>query len=65
MRVYTPDGIVSVADLFADAEPETENIPFTTDDAITRFLNRWIWRTERREVVEQELRQLIAEAEKQ
>lgn len=33
-------------------------------DPVVTFLNRWIWRTENRAVVEKELRELIAEAKR-
>lgn len=37
-----------------------EEIPMTRDRAIALFLNRWTWRGSR-EVVEKELRELIAQ----
>lgn len=44
-------------------ESEPEELPFTLDDAITRFLNRWCHRAlGDRHVAEQELRELIARA---
>lgn len=39
------------------------DLPWSLDRAIGTFLNRWAWRTDR-EVVERELRELIAEAKR-
>lgn len=48
-------------DLFDDHQPPEVDIPWTLNRAITVFLNHWSWRGERA-VIEQELRQLIADA---
>lgn len=43
--------------------PEAEETFDSLDRRIDVFLNRWLWRTENRAVVKQELEQLIASAQ--